>query len=77
MGGCGPHCRCAGESQGKKGGVCGIPAVGVTLDANGKCPCGKPEKYCCHKVVLQKMTTGENPAIYELCKAHGKRHLCG
>lgn len=77
MGGCGPHCRRAGSSSEKEGDSCVAPKEGVVLDKSGKCPCGKGANECCHKDTLLKKKGDVNPAVYELCKPHGLRHLCG
>ena len=29
-----------------------------------------------HKEIIRKEKIDENPAVFELCKPHGKRHLC-
>jgi len=83
MGGCGSHCRCTDESSNEKEGVCATREGGVALDENGKCPCGKTKEDCCLSVQSQtqaghkeKLPVAENEIVYELCKKHGKRHLC-
>ena len=86
MGGCGGHCRCGNEPANKEGELCATPKGGVALDANGKCPCGKSAEECClspssaqggHSAVLKKAKPDDNPAVGELCEAHGLAHLCG
>lgn len=77
MGGCGTHCRCTGDASGTKDESCAVPKGSIALDKNGKCPCGKSADECCHKTILKNATVDENPALHELCKPHGKQHLCG
>ena len=60
-----------------KDAVCPSPKGGVVLDDKGLCPCGKTSVDCCHKDKIFNNEEGENDAVYELCKKHGKRHLCG
>lgn len=77
MGGCGRQCRCgAGADNMTEKDVCPTPAQGITLDADGKCPCGKELKDCCHKDVAIK--GAPNEALGELCMPEkGGASPCG
>jgi hypothetical protein len=70
--GCGGNCACAqaaaNESEAES---CALPEGGVTLDKDGKCPCGKSKDDCCHSESI----AGEN-ALHELCDEHNGKHVC-
>ena len=68
--GCGGNCACA-QNTDEKNEECAPPEGGVVFDKDGKCPCGKSEKDCCHK----KDST-DNEAIHELCEPHNGKHVC-
>lgn len=74
-GGCGGGCRCAGDTpEVKDDAQCVIPKEPLTLDKDGKCPCGKSAEDCCHK---DELTDERNHALDELCEVHGNELPCG
>ncbi len=73
VGGCGGNCRCAcGPDESEE--VCEAPKEGVVIDKDGKCPCGKELKDCCHKDEI--VASEENEALHELCEPHNGKHVC-
>lgn len=74
-GGCGGGCRCAGDAPDTKNDTqCATPIAPLILDENGKCPCGKTARDCCHKDELTE--SDHNQAIDELCEAPLDEPLC-
>ncbi len=69
MSGC-QNCACGAKEEVK---VCPPNGGAVTLDANGKCPCGKSLDECCHK---DEIGAVENPAIGELCEPVSGKSVC-
>ena len=68
--GCGGNCACAQAANDKE--TCALPEGGVTLDKDGKCPCGKSAADCCHSDSME----GNNDALHELCEPHNGKHVC-
>ena len=49
------------------------PSGALSLDASGKCPCGKSLDKCCHKDEIKAM---QNDAVGELCDPANGKNLC-
>lgn len=74
-GGCGGNCACA-QSQAEELVVpqnC-VPTGTISLDKEGRCPCGKTSDMCCHKDTLADVQ--KNDALDELCGAHATKSVC-
>jgi hypothetical protein len=54
MSGCGRNCACACGADEKETETCAAPEGGVTLDKDGKCPCGKAKEDCCHSDLIDE-----------------------
>ena len=77
--GCGGNCQCACGPDEETDTTCELPKVGVMLDKDGKCPCGKGLQDCCHKDEIKNAVVGkndENEALHELCEPHNGKHVC-
>lgn len=74
--GCGGNCQCACGPEEETDATCELPKEGVTLDKDGKCPCGKGLEDCCHKDEIKTTKNDENEALHELCEPHNGKHVC-
>lgn len=70
-GGCGGNCACAKMEQ--KGEKSCAPEGEITLNKDGKCPCGKSLDECCHK---DEIKANQNDAIGELCDPESGKNIC-
>ena len=72
-GGCGGQCACARAEEAKNENATCAPSGALSLDASGKCPCGKSLDKCCHKDEIKAM---QNDAVGELCDPANGKNLC-